>query len=275
MPEHESRLYGFRLLILFVALLLVFVGIRWDKAQWLEQKLIMVVQQQHLPLVWGGLKLSGATLELSAVQWQDASLSVPVELDSLAISPAWGHLLQAEAAAHIELLWQGNPVSLVVSRQDVYTQVSDLQASLNIASIRPFFPIDAELVGEAVAQGDMLLDSLAMPLDGAVTLSLHDAMITAMGVKLSLAEAELTLQHDQQQNWKWGLRISGDIKAEGSGELVISSPQPQSWQLAGGLSVAATPSTPPLLLSMIQSAGVDGLTLKLSGVLGQIRTQPL
>jgi len=261
--------------MLFLLLLVVFVAVRWDKDQWVEQKLSTLVEQQQLPLSWGRLHVSGMQLEFSDVQWKDARLSVPVELDSLRLSPAWKRLVQADAAAHVEAQWQGNPLSVDVFQHDTYTQLSDLYATLNIESIRPFLPVTAELQGQVVARGHVQLDAFSMPVDGSLTLTLPQAMIATMGVKLALAAAELTLQHDQDERWTWTLHVGGDIQAEGSGTVMISTAQPESWQLAGDLSVATTATTPPLLSTMISSAGPNGFKLRLSGALGQIRTQQM
>lgn len=277
--SNDRHLSWLQVVVLFVLTALVFVMMRWDKESWLDQQLHDFVSQQQLPMSWQQLNFSGTELTLEQVQWTDPRSQQTIQLAQVTASPVWGDWLQAKAAVHLETEWMQQPMSLNLVQNDAYTELNEIQVQMDLGQVVQMLPVDtsmlSELSGQAVMQGSVKLDASGLPVDGVLNVSVGAAEIAAMGVKLTLADTTVDLQHQQDGKWLWLAGAHGGVDLKANGFVYINQPDPMNWSVEGDVGIQVTEQSPVLISTMIRSISPEGVKFKLSGPLVNVRLQQI
>jgi len=260
------------LILTFLLSLLIFSGIRWDITPWIEQRITQAARQAGYQLYYDSLHISGFTLTLEKVHIQKQQNSIM--LDNLHIKPAWSLLITGTPGADIRAVWQGNPISTSLSRQDDMLTLSDIDAVIDANRLEPL-KLPVKLSGIMHLQGHLSLQqSTGLPTTGKLNLTWQQAAAGLSQPEIALGDytASISNTEGQKQPWQWQVSGGSSVALDGSGTLAPQGIAPNMWPISGLVDVRVDKSNPTLSMMMQGALGSDEAKVRISGSLGAPRT---
>jgi len=230
-----------RLLLLFVAALVLFCGLRWDSNGWLQQQL-----QPRLAAY--GIHATTVTHDGDRLLLQEVTLDgvaiagKPLQLEQIVVTPKWSSLLRLEPVARLSMRWQQAWLDTELKRVDDHQlAIRDLHLSLPLSMLTPLLPsLPVVLAGDVLCHGAVRVNIMqSLPEQPDLICDWQQATVTMGAKPKALGDYTLVVQGDTA-DWQWRL-TGGDVaKVHGNGVVHSTKDHPLAeWRVDGSLTVQA------------------------------------
>jgi hypothetical protein len=260
------------LAVIFLVLLLLIIGIRFEPESLVRSKVIELASISGVKLQFGEVNVRGWYIDFSNVSATSGKTLQSLSFEKVELSPAWSSLFRGDAAVNLELIWQGLAGTSLVSQSGRYILLRDIHVQAEMGEllkvVEPYihlpFPVQAS--GNVNLKGEVLLDSVSgMPDSGALNLHWQGAKAGAMGVEVALGDLSLQLQSEAAQ-WNWLIDDAGIGFVHAGGAVRKQGMRPENWPIHGSGVINIAKLNDPSLLAWLPDGNAGEMRFNVSGV---------
>ncbi len=271
-----------RLPVVFIIALIIFVGFRFEAESLIRAKVIEMASQSGMQLQFDQVNVMGWIAGFHHVSIASERLPIGLSFEQVEISPSWGSLLTGKLAINVELIWAGGNATVSISQSGEYISIQDIDVQTGIADVlqkaKPFLhlPVPVDVSGGVKLEGEILLDRKSgMPQSGALSLYWQGAKFGMMGEESALGNLSLQVQSKAPQ-WEWLIQDEGTGFIDAKGVVQQQGAQMARWPITGSAVIHVSKLNDPSLLALVSGFGAAGeMRLNVSGMLFRPRLDVL
>jgi len=274
----KTSLSKWYLALIFLAALLLISAIRFDVDALVRGELDKFSSRSGVQLDFDELTLLGLNAHFSHVSVNSSRFSEAFIFESVKLVPEWGSLLTGDNVVDVDLEWQGDAASTVLTQADGKIHLQHIRFEGDVGRISrlviPYLnsPFPVSVSGSLEADGEVLLNQISgEPEQGTIAAHWLGAKAGAMGAEFALGDLLMELQGNAGQ-WRWQLR-DGDVgMIEASGSLEQLAAPVAMWPVQGSVVIDVTKINDPYLIAWLPDMGEEKkIRLRLSGTLSRPR----